>query len=99
LYSPFTPFCLQRYTVKSYFIGSADIFTQTETGTVNSKRPNAVTRMMVVEYGGSEGGNGSPIAKSKNPSERLWRVEFLRDCGAVLWRWMEGRTDARRALQ
>ena len=44
--------------------------THTETGR-SANRVNTVTKIIVVEYGGKEGGKGSAMAKSRNPSHRL----------------------------
>ena len=44
--------------------------TQIEMGR-SAKRVNKVTSIIVVEYGGSGGGMGKAIAKSRKPSHRL----------------------------
>jgi hypothetical protein len=49
--------------------------THIETGNVKANRVNTVTRMIVVEYGGSEGGRGSAKAKSRNSSDSLCTTE------------------------
>ena len=37
-----------------------------------ANREMTVTNIMVVEYGGSEGGNGRAVAKSRKPLHTLW---------------------------
>ena len=49
--------------------------THIERGNVNASRDTTVKSMIVVEYGGSDNGNGRPTAKSKNPSESLSTAE------------------------
>lgn len=52
--------------------------TQIEMGR-SAKRVNKVTSIIVVEYGGSGGGMGKAIAKSRKPSHRLWIKKRLLD--------------------